>query len=273
VSGATVTVTDDGNFTIAGQPLDVSAAEVDVDAATNTVGLLEASDQPLDVSGAEVDVDISTQTLARIVGELELEDAGGTGTYGNIQRRGDAIQISVENDQTSILKSTDQPLDVSDATVTVTDDGAFTISTNTLDPALASNAGDQLRVDLENNNAGTLPTEQQTPVQVEDSGGTNIDPLARQDTSPVTGSTGTAGTDVPLVLGDYRKDVDWFVDVSGAATLTVEVRADGGTWRTFDTVDYSSATTEVEQYSTSFAEMRASVDQNLTTLEGSAKGV
>lgn len=106
-----------------------------------------------------------------------------------------------------------------------------------------------------------------------DSSGTQIDPLARQDTSPVTGSTSTATTDVTLTLGDYRKDVDWFVDVSGSATLTVEVRVDGGTWRTFDTVDYGSATTEVEQYSTSFAEMRASVDANLNTLQGSAKGV
>jgi len=42
--------------------------------------------------------------------------------------------------------------------------------------ALAAIGNDQLRVDLQNNNAGTLPTEQQSPVQLEDSTGTNINP-------------------------------------------------------------------------------------------------
>jgi hypothetical protein len=169
--------------------------------------------------------------------------------------------------------------------------------------ALQEVGNTQLRVDLQNNNAGTLAVEQQTAVSVENSAGTTIDPatvaienalksndtdelvsrvtdstgaevdpLARADVSPVTGSTSTAGNNVALVLGDYRKDTDFFVDVSGSATLTVEVRITGGTWREIDTIDYGAANTEVKQYSTSFAEIRARVDQNLNTLEASAKG-
>jgi hypothetical protein len=103
--------------------------------------------------------------------------------------------------------------------------------------------------------------------------GRSVGTVRVEDVTPVTGSTGTTATDVTLDLGRYRSNVDWFVDVSGAATLTVEVRTDGGTWRQLDTVSYSSATTEVEQYETAFDEIRASVDANLNTLQGSAKGL
>jgi hypothetical protein len=114
------------------------------------------------------------------------------------------------------------------------------------------------------------------PVTVEDDGTFHVDSLPAVDVSKtdvVTASTSSVNDDASLVLGPYRQNVDWFVDVSGAATLTVEVRTDGGTWREFDVVEYTGATTEVEQYSTAFAEMRASVDANLNTLEGSGKGL
>lgn len=142
------------------------------------------------------------------------------------------------------------------------DDELRVVSPNPLDASAA-----EIDVDLNSQSLSEVVS------RLTDSTGAQVDPLARQDTTPVTGSTSTAGTNVALVLGDYRTDTDFFVDVSGSAQLTVEVRTSGGTWRSFDTVSYSSATTEVEQYSTAFAEIRARVDQNLTALEGSAKGV
>jgi hypothetical protein len=73
--------------------------------------------------------------------------------------------------------------------------GAETLSQGTLDPdglvtylarALQTQGHDQLRVDLQNNNAGTLPVEQQTPVGVEDSAGTQIDPAKQGTLSSAT---------------------------------------------------------------------------------------
>lgn len=87
------------------------------------------------------------------------------------------------------------------------------------------------------------------------------------------GSTSTATNNVSLSLGPSIKDVDIFVDTSGSATLTVEVRRPGGAWREYDTVSYGSSATQVEQYSTAFSELRARVDSSLNTLELSAKGV
>lgn len=94
-----------------------------------------------------------------------------------------------------------------------------------------------------------------------------------EDTGAVSGSTGTATDNVALTMGRNRKAIDVFVDTSGAATLTVETRLSGGTWRAFDTVDYASATTEVEQYETAYPEIRARVDSNLNTLEAVGKGL
>ena len=89
----------------------------------------------------------------------------------------------------------------------------------------------------------------------------------------LTGQTSTAGDDVTLDLGDDRKTVSFAVDTSASATLTVEMRSDGGTWRTADTIDYGSAVSTVETYETGFEQIRASVDTALNALEGSAKGV
>lgn len=139
----------------ADQPFDVSAAEVDADVATNTVGLLEAGDQPLDVSAAEVSVDAATNTAG-------------------------------------LLEAADQPLDVSAATVTVDDSGNFVVS-SLPEPLNVSAA--EVDVDLNANTVGvlesadqpldvsdaTVPTEQQTPIGVEDSTGGQIDPSLATD--------------------------------------------------------------------------------------------
>jgi len=123
-------------------------------------------------------------------------------------------------------------------------------------------------VDVENRAAREIGK-----VRHQDSGGVLIDPLAVQEASEVTASTSTATTNISLSLGAFRKAVDIFADVSGSATLTVEVRKSGGSWRTADTQDYSSATTELEQYSFAYPEVRASIDQNLTELEAVGRGV
>ena len=222
-----------------------------VDRVDDQVGA-DISRDKLEVAIAAVDVAGFKQNLTQVGGEPQ----SAVDVANKIDKLEDAL-ASVGNDELRVDIGGSGNLDVdlaenSFGTITVTDDGSLAISAY---------------------NGGTLPTEQQSPVGVEDSNGTQIDPLSNSDVSSVTDSTSTAATNVPLQLGEYRKDVDWFVDVSGSATLTVEVRVSGGTWRQFDTVSYSSATTEVEQYSTSFAEIRARVDSNLNTLEGSAKGI
>jgi len=171
--------------------------------------------------------------------------------------------VTVTDDGNLAIASLPEPLDVSDAEVDVD------LNTQTVSPITVTDDGN---LAIASYNGGTLPTEQQTPVAIENSDGTNIDPLAAQNVSVLEDSTATAGNNVTFQLGGLRKDVDLFVDVSGPAMLTVEVRQSGGSWRQFDAISYSSATTEVEQYSTAFAELRARVDQNLNALEGSAKG-
>jgi len=124
-------------------------------------------------------------------------------------------------------------------------------------------------------NAGTLPTEQQSPVSIEDSTGSQIDPVNQSDTVPVTavdsgiGSGNAASVD----LGSLRSDVDIHVDTSGDATLTVEVSKDGGTWRTFEELSYTGASEGMEQFTTTYKHMRAYLDQNRNLVEISAKGV
>lgn len=165
-------------------PIDASAAEVDVDLNSQSLSPLVVTDdgslaisslpEPLDVSDAEVDVDIQSQTL----GTLTVTDDG-------------SFQI-VDSTDTVI----EEPLDVSDAVVTVTDDGALAIASL---PEPIDVSGAEVDVDLNTQSlaaltvtddgalvvddytGSTLPTEQQTPVGVEDSGGTQVDPLAQRD--------------------------------------------------------------------------------------------
>lgn len=82
-----------------------------------------------------------------------------------------------------------------------------------------------------------------------------------------------SGNAATLDLGPIRQAVDVFVDCSGAATLTVEASFDGSTWRTFDTVDYSSATTSMEQYDIAYPHVRAYLDTATNTVEVASKGL
>lgn len=113
------------------------------------------SPNPLDVSAAEVDVDLNSQTLANVSVDLNAQSGPA--------------------------------LDVSGATVTVTDDGSLTLAAND-----GTDIGDVGIEDISSitgqatksasipvtlaSDEDTVPTEQQSPVQLEDSQGTNIDP-------------------------------------------------------------------------------------------------
>lgn len=115
-----------------------------------------------------VDVDIVAQALDRLESELELEDAAASGTFANVHRRGDALQASLENDQVGLAL---------DATLTnVLDRNVAQVdAADVVELLNEPSAGDRrYKVDLEANNAGTLPTEQQTPVALEDDGGSDI---------------------------------------------------------------------------------------------------
>jgi hypothetical protein len=140
-------------------------------------------------------------------------------------------------------------------------------------------------------------------VRVQDSGGVLVDPasegtlstlegkaatettlssvdsrvLDRSDATAITAEDSGVGSAnaATATLGPLRSSVNVHVDTSGAATLTVEVSPDGGTsWLQFDTVDYSSATTEVEAYpEVAFADVRAYLDTNRNGVTLASKGV
>lgn len=91
-------------------------------------------------------------------------------------------------------------------------------------------------------------------------------------TSDTTSSAGASNA-ATINLGDAKTNVDVFVDVSGAADLTVEVSTDGSTWRQADTVSYGSASTDFQQYHLAYQHVRAYVSANATTVEVVGRGV
>jgi hypothetical protein len=88
-------------------------------------------------------------------------------------------------------------------------------------------------------------------------------------------ATQTAGEYTGAVDLDDSGRVDVAVDVSGAATLTVEFSATGDfTGEEFTvTVDYDAATEIIEQFDPAHKYVRAQVDANLTNLEVVSRGV
>jgi hypothetical protein len=91
----------------------------------------------------------------------------------------------------------------------------------------------------------------------------------RSDTT--TGNV--SGNAAEIDLGEVRSKVDVFVDVSGAATLTVEVSTDGSTWRPADTNDYASARTDLRQYDLAYQHVRAYADTNTNIVEVVGRGL
>jgi hypothetical protein len=117
------------------------------------------------LSQAIVDPDGLVTYLARALAsqgqdELQVEQQTPVGIEGD-DDDGNTLNVAVERFSEGI---TDRP-------------GLLTY----LARALASKGHDQLRVDLQNNNAGTLAVEPQTPVAVEDASGTQVNPAIQTD--------------------------------------------------------------------------------------------
>lgn len=147
--------------------------------------------------------------------------------------------------------------------LTVSDDGSFTIQ---------SPAGG---LDV---SGATVPTEQQTPVALEDSSGSAVDPLDEQAIGPLEQSTATAEPG-SIDLGAYITDVDVFLDLSAVnADYVFEVSQDDTNWREHTRVAQADLSTggEFFQFDTSFQFTRSrylGADADVTTHETSAKGV
>ena len=122
--------------------------------------------------------------------------------------------------------------------------------------------------------AATVPTEQQSPVGIENKNGVQIDPLTRGDHWPIDDQTTSVGASnaAQLALGPHRKAVDVFYDVSGAATVSLEVSTDGATWRQLHAEALDAAGSDILQFETAYQYIRAYADQNLNTLEIASKG-
>lgn len=110
-------------------------------------------------------------------------------------------------------------------------------------------------------------------ITVSDYNGPSI-PTNESVTSPIFATDRATGAPnaAQLDLGRSRRRTDIHVDTSGPATLAVEVNVGGGDWLEYDTVSYSSATTEVEAFDIAFKLVRAYLDQNRNGITMSAKG-
>ena len=160
-SGATVLVQEDTPLDASGAtvpiqestPLDVTGATVSVqeDTALNVSGATVAvqEDTPLDASGSPIGLADSTGTRIDPLTQAVLSSVAT-----------DELRVDLQADGVGLLQTADQPLDVSGATVTVTDDGSLAIDAATTD---------------------TLSTEQQSPVAVEDTAGAQVDPALGAD--------------------------------------------------------------------------------------------
>lgn len=193
VSGATVTVTDDGALTLAandgtdigdvgiedislvtGQATKSGSLPVTLASDEDTVSVQE--DTPLDVSAAEVDVDLASQTGPA------LDVSGATVAV----QEASALDVSAAT--VEVQEAT--ALDVSGATVPTEQQSPVKVeNTNgtAIDPATEGKL-EQVRSLLDGLDdalasvaSDTLRTEQQTPVGVEDSTGTQIDPASNPE--------------------------------------------------------------------------------------------
>lgn len=110
----------------------------------------------------------------------------------------------------------------------------------------------------------TVPTEQQTPIALEDVNGSS--------SSATTNSTGS-GSAAAISIPDGRTTVTGAWDVSGSATVTIEVSPNGGTdWYQEHEASPGSAETGTHTFETGFDDARIHVDQNLNSASVGAKG-
>lgn len=140
-----------------------------------------------------------------------------------------------------------------------------------INPASEATLSSTLSREIAQWNAGTLNVDTEFTEPFDVSASTvDVDP----DPSILTASTSNTGSSnaAEIQLGKKRVAFDVAYDLSGSATITVEVSSDGTTWRTFQTVN-SSGTNSTLTEDTAFEYVRAYADQNLNTLEMSSKGV
>lgn len=144
-----------------------------------------------------------------------------------------------------------------------------------VDPATESTLSSELSREIATWTAGTLPVEQQTPVGVEDTTGSQVDPLDSSDrtsVSDVSTSTGAANA-ARVDLGDHRAFVSVGWDLSGAATITVEGSNDGGsTWHPIRQFSPSSGEIDGVDLTAGWQEVRVYADSNLNEVNIAGKG-
>lgn len=162
----------------------------------------------------------------------------------------DLIKVSIKDQDIDVLDVKQAAETTDDADIT--DIGGRTQSAvdvankiDQIEDALTSVGGDQLRVDLENYNGGTLPTEQQSPVGIEGSGGSQLDPatqaleaaLKSNDTdefvSRISGADGAEVQEVALDTAANATDVGLVTYLAKALStigndeLRVDVQSSG----------------------------------------------
>jgi hypothetical protein len=176
-----------------------------------------------------------------------------------------ALDVSAATVETDLTSQTGRNLGkarLMDSSETLIDPATET-TLSALADALASNAGDQLRV------------EQQTPIGVEDSTGSQVDPAENVDGTSTSSSTRSTGEEnaATASVPDGRTNVTAAWDISGAATISIEVSPDGGgTWYTEHTAEPGSAESATFNFSTGFDDVRVYVDSNLNSASIGAKG-
>lgn len=173
------------------------------------------SPSALDVSASEVDVDINSQSQSPLTttddGSFNVNDYTGS-TVPTEQQ----TPVQIENSSgTNIdpLAAGDQPLDVSASEVDVD------INTQTASPLTVTDDG---ALAINAYNGTTLPTEQQTPVGVEDSAGTQINPDQSPEYPETAAQQDLIGTG-DLTIGPVAVSKSQSILIAGNST-------DGNTW-------------------------------------------
>lgn len=158
-------------------------------------------------STGTITVDIVAQALNRLATAVELDD--GTGTYAELQRTNNALNVAVESDSSSKSGS----VNIEDTTDTQVDPAT--------EPTLSSIAGA-----LASNATDTLQTEQQTPVGVEDSAGTQIDPRQQPDYATAYTTVdlnATGATTIYAPTNDAEVSGVHLENTGGTAVIQLEV--------------------------------------------------
>lgn len=224
-------------------------------ASNATDHLLVQEETALDVSAATVPTEQQTP--------VGLEDSGG-------------VQVDPATEGTLSSELAREIATWSAGAIPLRDTGGTQIDPATeptlaaIAAALASNATDHLLVQEE-----TALDVSAAPVGLEDTGGAQVDPAQNVDgasSSASTTSTGS-GSAAAISVPDGRTTVTAAWDVSGSATVTVEVSPDGGTtWYQETTATPGSAETGTTTFQTGFDDARIYVDQNLNSASIGAKG-